>query len=90
MPRKALVPARAALRFAQKAAGECGPAQPGRRGIRALAAAGGRVSSARHLRALMLVTQLHDLAGEVAGISGPHELLMEISTDACAQTVNRI
>ena len=60
MPRKALVLARAALRFAQKAAGECGPAQPGRRGIRALAAAGGRVTCARHLRALMLVTQLHD------------------------------
>ena len=60
MPRKALVPARAALRFAQKAAGECGPAQPGRRGIWALAAAGGRMTCARNLRALMLVTQLHN------------------------------
>ena len=37
MPRKALVPARAALRFAHQAAGECGAAQPGRRGMRTLA-----------------------------------------------------
>ena len=51
MPRKALVPARAALRFAQEAAGECGPAQPGRRGMRTLAGRlpGGRpMTSAPH------------------------------------------
>jgi len=36
MPRKALVPARAALRFAHEAAGECGLAQPAQRGMPAV------------------------------------------------------
>jgi len=39
MPRKALAPARAALRFAHQATGECEAARPGRRGRRTLAGA---------------------------------------------------
>ena len=44
MPRKALVPARAALRFAHQAAGECGAAQPFRRWKQTLALAGGCIA----------------------------------------------
>lgn len=40
MPRKALAPVRAALRFAHQATGEYGAAQPGRRGVRTIAGAG--------------------------------------------------
>jgi hypothetical protein len=46
-PRKALAPARAALRFAREAKGECGAPPPARRGIRTLAQARVRRSSAR-------------------------------------------
>ena len=44
MPRKALVPARAALRFAHQAAGKCGAAQPFRRWNQTLALAGGCIA----------------------------------------------
>ena len=44
MPRKALVPARAALRFAHQAAGKCGAAQPLRRWNQTLAVAGGCIA----------------------------------------------
>ena len=44
MPRKALVPARAALRFAHQAAGKCGAAQPLRRWNQTLAIAGGCIA----------------------------------------------
>ena len=44
MPRKALVPVRAALRFAHQAAGKCGAAQPFRRWNQTLAVAGGCIA----------------------------------------------
>jgi hypothetical protein len=50
MPRKALAPAREALRFAQRAKGGRGPPQPARRGMRTRAPASGRVTSVRAAR----------------------------------------
>jgi hypothetical protein len=47
MPRKALAPARAALRFAQEATDGCEAQPPCRQGMRTLALACGRLSSAR-------------------------------------------
>ena len=52
MPRKVLAPARAALRFARGANGECGAPPPARRGIRALAQACVRQTSGRSAGAL--------------------------------------
>jgi hypothetical protein len=46
MPRKALVAARAALRFARKAKDGCGAVAPARRVMRTLATAGGRDAAA--------------------------------------------
>jgi len=59
MPRKALVPARAALRFAHQAAGECGAAQPVRRGSRAPAPAGVPVTVAARRPRWLGITQGH-------------------------------
>lgn len=78
MPRKVLAPARAALRFAQEAIGECGAAR-NRRGMGPRAAAGGQCFSAA--RAALA---LHYTAKKLGSMrrAGPNTIRLHIATTA--------